>query len=124
MNAIIKTETVKPVRVHVEPARDGAQIIDRIRYATASVADIRAFLRVLGARLNKTDLRVVAYALARARFREGDNLTIEQVAMLLGTNAEHVKRYAYRLRVGIREGEGGGIVTNNDAARIMCAYAD
>ena len=78
---------------HTAPARSGAEIIDRVRTATASVSEIRLFMQRLGPNLDKNDLQVVGYALARARYRAGDTLSIEQLAMLGEVTLENAKCY-------------------------------
>lgn len=106
-------------RTYVKPARDGAEIIDRVRDASASVADVGRFLRVLGSRLDKSDLLVVEYALARARYREGYDLTVRQLALLAEMSIEKVRKYLRRLQIA-----AGDKVTNMQASTMLSAVAD
>lgn len=99
VNAISTMTVVVPVndRVQVRDAKTGAEIIERIRDASASVHDIGVFLRRLGPKLDKSDLRVVEYALARARFREGYALTVRQLQILCETDLKSVTHYLRKL---------------------------
>lgn len=99
VNAISTMTVVVPVndRVQVRDAKTGAEIIERIRDASASVHDIGVFLRRLGPKLDKNDLRVVEYALARARFREGYALTIRQLQILCETDLKSITHYLRKL---------------------------
>lgn len=108
-------------KVYVKPARDGSELIDRIREASASIADIGVFLKVLGPKLDKKqDLPVVEYALARAYHREGRSLTVRQVAVLgttraLKTTEEQVRNHMRFLGIKL-----GDVMSNMDATRILC----
>jgi hypothetical protein len=120
-NALVKKTAPTIARVYVKPAHDGAEIIDRIREASASIADISRFVRVLGPQLDKKqDLPVVEYALARAYYREGRSLSVRQVSLLgtsthLKTSVEQVYKHMKFLGIAI-----GEVMTNADASRILC----
>lgn len=108
--------TVKSIdRVIVKRARSKSEIIDRIRDASACVADIRWFLNDLGHALNKSDLAVVEYALARAYYREGRFLTVRQVAILAGQSIKQILNHVAMLGLQVRDS-----MSNDDASRIMC----
>jgi hypothetical protein len=102
-------------RVFVKRARTRSEIVDRIRDASAAVADIALFLRDLGPVLDKTDLQVVEYALARAYYREGRSLTVRQVALLAGQSVKQILNHIKMLGLTAREA-----ISNDDASRIMC----
>jgi hypothetical protein len=106
--------------VYVQPARNGAEIIDRIRDASASVADIRRFLRVLGDKLTRDDFPVVSYALARARYREGGNLDIQQLALLCELSVAKAKHYLRK----VRKSDHCDNITPIEASAVMSSIAD
>lgn len=122
-NATATALTVNDVpvieRVYVTPSRNGHEIIDRIREASASVSDIGLFLKVLGPKLNATDLKVVDYALARARYRENLDLSLHHVAVLADMSIDKVRKYYKRLQVQVRDR-----VSNRDVSRLLSAIAD
>lgn len=119
--ALVTYAAPKSCAVSVKPARSGAEIIERIRDASASIADITMFLVRLGPKLDKKqDLPVVEYALARAYYREGRSLSVRQVALLgtttqLKTSVAQVQNHMRYL--GIAAGE---VMSNLDASRILC----
>ena len=121
INALTVTSVKTLDRVVVKPSRNGAEIVDRIREASASVADIARFLKVLGPKLDKEqDLPVVEYALARAYYREGRSLTVRQVAVLgtstaLKTTEKQVLSHMRFLGIAI-----DNAMSNLDASRILC----
>lgn len=107
--------TVKSIdRVTVKRARTKSEIIDRIRDASACIADIRLFLHDLGSILDKSDLAVVEYALARAYYREGRSLTVRQVALLAGQSVKQILNHIKMCGFQVRD-----MMSNDDASRIM-----
>ena len=124
-HALTVTTVAQIERVFVKPARDGAEIIDRIRDASASVADIGRFLKVLGAKLDKkTDLPVVEYALARAYYREGRNLTVRQVALLATSSALKTTEKQIRAHMRFLGVMVADFMSNDDASRILCRITE
>lgn len=102
-------------KVYVKRARSRSEIIDRIRDASACIDDIRLFLKDLGPSLDKTDLQVVEYALARAYYREGRPLTVRQIAILSNQSMKQILNHIQMLGMQIRE-----VLSNNEASRVMC----
>lgn len=112
----LTVNTIKSAdRVIVQRARSKSEVIDRIREASACVADIRWFLNDLGHALSKSDLAVVEYALARAYYREGRFLTVRQVAILAGQSIKQILNHIKMLGLQVRD-----TMSNDDASRVMC----
>lgn len=82
----------------------------------ASVTEIQNFVTsdVL-ARMTKRQKIVVSYSYARAVYRAGLDLTIEQTALLAETTVEKVAHYMQKLKLPQTE-----TISTNDATRIMC----
>lgn len=108
--------SVKPFidTVKVPRARTPGELIERIRYASASVADIALFLKRLGSKLDKTDLQVVEYALARAYYREMRPMTVRQIAVASRQTVKQILNHMKWLNIQVRD-----VLTNDEASRIM-----
>lgn len=105
--------------VFIKSARTNAELLERITEASASVADVGRYLRANAKTLDAHALRVVSYALARARYRENFALTIEQVAILTRMSVAKVRKYYKRLQIQI-----GEMIANNQVSALMTAVAD
>lgn len=112
----ISTVTIKPFTdsVKIAPARTPGELIERIRYASASIADISLFLRRLGSKLDKTDLRVVEYALARAYYREMRPMTVRQIAVASRQTTKQILNHMKWLGIQARD-----VLTNDEASRVF-----
>ena len=112
--ALVLNRVIHTDRVTVKRARSKSEIIDRIRDASACISDIRLFLSELGPVLNKSDLNVVEYALARAYYREGRPLTVRQVALLAGQSIKQILNHIKMCGIQVRD-----MLTNDEASRVM-----
>lgn len=84
--------------------------------ASATIEEIQNFTRSIDvSALDAHSKKLLQYAYARAVYRAGLDLTVEQVALLCETSVSKVQHYAKRLRVAFDD-----LVRNNDASRIMC----
>lgn len=101
MNQITVYSPAPVVASNVNRARSKNEIIDRIRNATAAVADIYLFLRELGHVLDKSDLRVVQYALARGLYREGKPMSLSSVSVLARMSEKKCLEYYRRLQISV-----------------------
>jgi CRISPR/Cas system-associated endonuclease Cas1 len=113
--ALTATQITPMQRVFVKRARSKSEVIDRIRDASACVADIRWFIADLGHALSKPDLRVVEYALARAYYREGRSLTVRQIALLANQSVKQILNHIKMCGLQLRDA-----MSNDDASRILC----
>lgn len=95
------------------------EVIERVREASATTADIQRFLRAVGEHLTPADMRVVEYALARACHRENRDLTIKQLALLAETTVERVLHHLKMLEIPFAHR-----VTCDEATRVMLRIAD
>lgn len=101
---------------HYSAARNSAEIIDRVVDATASVQEIGLFLRKVGHALTKSELKAVGYALARARYRAGEALDLEQLALLAEVSLDKARHYLKKLSPGAGEER----IPNNVVSAVLC----
>lgn len=84
--------------------------------ATATIEEIQVFAaKTPVSCLTKRDNKLLQYAYARAVYRAGFDLTVEQVALLAETSVDKVLHYAQKLKIRCDE-----MLTNNAVSRIMC----
>ncbi|NKX37338.1 hypothetical protein HGG70_05240 [Rhodobacteraceae bacterium R_SAG4] len=95
-----------------------AELRNRVYDASASVDDVKRFVRFFMKADDKQERTMTRYALARACYREGVDLTVEQLAMLCDTTVANVRHYMRKFDLG------GERITCNDASRVMCNIAD
>ena len=112
--------TVAPLeRVFIKSEVNPVTLKQRIREASASVADVGVYLRKFGASLKAQDLRVAEYALARARYRENLDVTLRQLSLLAEQSVEQIANHMRMIGMSARS-----VFSSNDATRIMCRVMD
>jgi hypothetical protein len=105
---------------HHKSARSGAEIIDRVVTATATVEEIRLFMSNLGDKLTTEEVTMAQYAGARALYRAGESLNIRQLALLAEVSVKSAQHYLKRANRVARM----NCIANTDVSRVLTMIAD
>ena len=110
MNALIVT------------AAPSIELPESIVYAYASKEEITRFVQQHLGEINKEQLSIAGYAMARAMYRDGEDLYLGQLASLVERTIEGTQYWVRKLfRI---DGTAETKLTNDQCSSVMCAIME
>ena len=105
--------------IQIPNSRNFDELIQRIGEASATTHDVRVFLKKLGKQLDKRELRMVEYALARANYRENRTVSLREVSLLASQSIAQVTNHLLQLGISMKER-----FSADEATRVLCRAMD
>jgi hypothetical protein len=105
--------------VTLQNASNINQLFERVLTASATTRDVALFVARIGDKLTRSELKTVAYANARARYRENRDLSLDDLIMLAHVSRKQVMQHLRMLRLAAQER-----FTANEVSRVLCRIAD